>query len=139
LGRAVFQFRKFLVPTFNRRFQHGEFDYDLGIYKKGMYRDSWDFMKKMFTEYKQAKMTLLGFTKKELKELRNTPEGREQLKNLIRTMVEVINIAFAAAIGIILTKAAEEDEDDKVLAFMAYQANRHYREMSFLLKSSFFL
>jgi hypothetical protein len=139
LGRAVFQFRKFLVPTFNRRFQHGEFDYDLGIYKKGMYRDSWDFMKKMFTEYKQAKMTLLGFTKKELKELRNTPEGREQLKNLIRTMVEVINIAFAAAIGIILTKAAEEDEDDKVLAFMAYQANRHYREMSFYLSPpSFF-
>jgi hypothetical protein len=125
LGRAVGQFRKFFIPGLYRRWQHSNFDFQLGIQREGMYRTSLSMMKRIAIQAKEDRTALLSITQKEWENL-----SLEQKKNIIRSGVELTSIALAVVFGAILTKASEDDEDNDVLAFMAYQANRHYREMS---------
>jgi hypothetical protein len=131
LGSLLTQFRGFIVPTVNRRWQTKQFDFQLGVEKEGMYRTTGKMLQKAFKEARYLDMLLLRATEEEKKEwLRDNPE---LYKNIIRTRVETATIVMVVMTGAILTKLAEDDDDNPYLAFLAYQANRNYKEMTFSL------
>jgi hypothetical protein len=131
LGRLVSQFRKFIVPTVNRRWQTKQFDFQLGVEKEGMYRTTGKMLWATYKETGLLDALLLRSTNKEINEM--LKKNPELYKNIIKTKVELAGIVGAIMIGAILTKLAEDDDDNPYLAFLAYQANRHYKEMTFSL------
>lgn len=131
LGSFVTQFRGFVVSTVNRRWQSRQFDFQLGTQEEGMYRTTGRVLKALYDQGALWDNILLRSTSKEIKKILG--DNPEFYKNLIRTKVEIMTIAGALMLGAILTKMAEDDEDNAALAFMAYQANRHYKEISFSL------
>lgn len=138
LGRFVMQFRKFIVPGFNRRWQGQEFDFQSGREVEGMYRSYGRFLSDIWERCQGQRHQLLSTTKEEWK--RWQTEDPEGFNNLIRSHVEVANIIAALGFGAFLSAIVDgEDDDEPLLAFAAYQMNRHYSEMSFFTNpKSFF-
>lgn len=129
LGRMLMQFRKFIPSGFVRRFKGMEYDYLRNENVQGMYFTSFEFLKNIRKELKDTQMGLLSLTQKQWDEL-----PIERKKEIIKSIVEVATVIMAVVVGSILTGMVEDDEEDNaVLAFIAYQANRHFDEMSFFI------
>jgi len=134
LGRTALLFRKFIRPGYLRRYKKQQYDFQIDTPTEGYYRTSGRFLSSIWREAKERQQGLLATTQEQWDQL----EPYEQA-NIVRTQVEVGYMLAALTIGGVLTALADggDDEvDDKLLAFTAYQANRLYTELSFYTNPS---
>lgn len=129
IGRMMMLFRKFIVPSVNRRFDKKYFHYDSQMEIEGYYRTTAKFMIKLFQEIKAGKLEIAS-TWKDL-----TPMERA---NVIRLTID-IGYSLAAAILIGVLGNLEGDDDDWVYNMASVQVNRLYMDLRFYTSSKEFL
>jgi hypothetical protein len=137
LGRMLKTFRKFIISPGNRRYGKLEYNYQEGldddgntIKQEGMYRS----MLRIYQDAKQLaredkEMLLSGAFKEKWAKMDDV-----QRQNYLRIRRELATVLGAFTIYLLLTNIVDEDDEDlanQLLAFTAYQANRHITEMSF--------
>lgn len=127
MGRMGMMFRKYIVPSLNRRFETRRYNYKGQTYTEGYYRTVGNFIKKMYTELKQGQFALLA----------NYDQLTDAQKaNFARAMTEY---AYFLGTGILIMAIGMLDdgkEDDLwIVDMMAYQVNRVYTELGMFTPS----
>ncbi len=118
MGRMALMFRKWIKPGINRRFDPKRYDYSLDKEVEGMYITSWNFLKKVKGDLRSV-MTIY-----------NELTPGEQA-NIRRTALELSYMIGAALLAAILEAQIDDDDDEKLLAFTAYQFNRMQTDLMF--------
>ncbi len=121
VGRLAIMFRKFLKPGWNRRFEKLTYNEEGEIYTEGYYTTTWNFMKVLAKDLRQSNFQV-GSRWNELTE-------REK-RNLIRTLTEASFMLGTAILASALTNMSDDDDDNQLLAFAAYEAYRTHSELS---------
>lgn len=118
IGRMALMFRKWIKPGINRRFDPKRYDYSLDKEVEGMYVTSWNFLKKVKGDLRSV-MTIY-----------NELTPGEQA-NIRRTALELSYMIGAALLAAILEAQIDDEDDEKLLAFTAYQFNRMQTDLMF--------
>jgi hypothetical protein len=121
LGRMALMFRGWLKPGFNRRFEDTKFNYNIGTEVEGFYRTGYNFLKQLILDIKEGQFSVARNWKK----LSSTERA-----NMYRLIAEVSYMLSAVILINILQNLSDDDEENKALDHIAYQANRFYTEMS---------
>jgi hypothetical protein len=130
LGSMAMMFRRFVVPTFLRRWGPKRYEERTEEYEEGMYVTTAKFGRRLIRNLEETKSFMLS---------REWATADDMTKaNVIRTIGEVITITSAiilANVAISLAKNAQEQQDEdtamKMWNFMAYQALRLKAEFLF--------
>jgi len=122
LFRLGVMFRKYIKPGWNRRFQKKAWNYEAEIYREGYYTTAWNFIKNMRKELKEGQFSL----GKQWSNLTPTEKA-----NFNRLAVEWAYVIATAALFTVLSNWADDDDDNALLAFSAYEAARLYSEIRF--------
>jgi hypothetical protein len=124
LGRMGIMFRKFIVPGVKRRYKKSSYIERLGEYSEGYYRTTGRFFSNLAKELRTMQFLALG---SEWNKLTKYEKG-----NIIKTLSEVVFlIATLILAGIFLAKAKDDDDDELMYSFLAYQALRFKAELLF--------
>lgn len=121
LGRLAMMFRKYLLPSLNRRYGKAKFDYMLDQEVEGMYTSAFKFMGSLISDLRQGQFNYAASYDK---------LSDHQKANMKRTLVEVSTL-----FGLMITAAAlasfADDDDEKswALNFLALSVNRLYTEL----------
>lgn len=134
-GKLVLLFRKFLVSMGQARLRGIEyafipegkltpeqrrFSYALQEYEEGTYVT---LLRYLYTSIKQKKLNLL------LTDWKNLSDS--QIVNIKRSVVElIITTAFLPLLAMLTAQAADDDDDNEYLYFLAYQLKRLDTELS---------
>lgn len=124
LGRMALMFRKFIKPGWNRRFEKLTYSEEGEIYTEGYYTTLGRFMKSLFKDLADMKFQLGS----RWKDLNDTEKS-----NMYRVATEVAFLFATAIIGSLLTNLSDDDEENQLLAFSAYQALRLHSELQFYI------
>lgn len=120
IGRMAILFRKWIKPSFNRRFGYSGYNYDIQAWTEGYYRTLGRFLLNVTKELKEGQLSLA--TMKD----RLTPTERA---NITRAATEVGHL-LAVAIVIALIESGDDDEDKPWFQSMVeYQLRRLYTEI----------
>ncbi len=124
VGRMSFLFRKFIVPSFEKRWANANtpgFNLKSRKYEEGFYISFGKFMHSLFTEMKAANVSMSTF--------RNTWNKTDDYRRagVIKATYEIGSILVLALILGMLE--GDIDDDDKLVQFIIYQINRLYTEM----------
>ena len=123
VGRLGILFRKWLKPAFNRRFDRQYYNYSLDQEVEGMWITTGNFMKQLFTEYKEGQ-----FTFSRVKEAYNElPDNKKA--NIRRTLTEQGLFLATLFTASALVGLADDDDDNWLLNMAAYQAERLSTEL----------
>ena len=120
LFRLAWQFRKWMVPYWNRRYGKGMYHAEKGDYQEGFYKVVGRFIKQMYTEVKLGEFSL----RKNWNML-----SQQEKANFYKVMSEVGHILGFMVLAALLTAGADDDEDNWWLQMGAYQANRAVTEL----------
>lgn len=123
VGRMAMMFRKWIVPSLNKRFKGASYNYDLQSWQEGYYRTTWKFLGQMVKELKEGKFALIA----NFKNLSETEKA-----NIIRATTEVSHlVALTLVLGLI---DWPDNKDRSQLSAMAeYQLRRLYSEIGVLV------
>lgn len=127
LGRAAMLFRKWFVPSMNRRFEKKYRNYMIGDDLEGFHRTAGRFYWQLIKELKEGQLTFAS-----AKENYNNLSDADKA-NVTRSMVEVGYFLAASILGGILTGLAGDDDDDYLLNMAAYQAQRFSTELGIFI------
>jgi hypothetical protein len=118
LGRLALMFRKYLVPSINRRYLKKQYNFEGDVYTEGYYNTSFRFIKLLFTELKQGQYSILKSY--------NTLDAYEKanVKRFATEVVMLIAIALLAAFVF-----DDDDNDSWGFNLMAYETNRLMTEL----------
>lgn len=83
-GRMVIMFRKWMIPAWNRRFEAGRYDYDLGDTSEGYWVSTAHFIKNMVKEIRAGRSVIT---------LYNSLSETEK-RNLTRSLGELMQVAI---------------------------------------------
>lgn len=114
VGRAAIMFRKYMRPSWNRRFQKGQFDMDLDQWVEGYYRTTGRFLKQLGIDLKNGEFNL----QREWKNLDDTERA-----NVIRAITEVSHFIIASA-AVALLSGIEPTERTWLEKQILYQSLR---------------
>lgn len=102
LGRLAMLFRRWIVPSLNRRYQKARYNYDLHDWDEGYYRTAWRVLKDMVKGLREHQTGIM-VTWNQLKDFEKA--------NISRAITEMGFFALVlAAIGVI--GAIKDDDDD---------------------------
>ena len=127
LGRLAIMFRKWIVPSINKRFSSAQYNMDTQEWQEGYYRSLWRFVQQNIKDIKEG---TLQFTTRydELHPI--------EKQNLTRALTEVGTYG-ALAIVLAILDALKGDDDDKELPYIVtlleYQARRLKTELGALV------
>jgi hypothetical protein len=127
LGRAAMLFRKWFVPSMNRRFENKYRNYMIGDDLEGFHRTAGKFYWQLIKELKEGQLTFAS-----AKENYNNLSDNDKA-NVTRSMTEVGYFLAASILGGILTGLAGDDDDDYLLNMAAYQAQRFSTELGIFI------
>lgn len=114
IGRMAMMFRKYMRPSWNRRFGKGQYNMDLDEWVEGYYRTTGRFMTQLYKELRQGQLDIVGSYHK----LNATERA-----NIVRALTEVGHFAVVcAAIG--LLSSVEPKNRTWLEKQMLYQALR---------------
>jgi hypothetical protein len=125
VGRLAFLFRRFVVPTFSKRwknFSGPKFNVKRNAMEEGFYISLFKFLAALTKEMKLANINMSHFKN----EWNKTEKFRQA--NVKRAATELITLLALA----LITKLMEgeiDDDDEPALAFTFYQLNRMYVEL----------
>jgi len=121
IGRFVIMFRKWMWPSWDRRFRSAIHNYDLGETEEGYYVTTYNFMKRLFKELKTTRdftfMDKLTVTEK---------------ANLRKALTEIIQFAVVS-LGVLILDAGDDDDDDDddyMSKFTEFQVRRLRSELA---------
>jgi len=123
IGRAAFNFRKWMIPAINRRWKGYYKNYELQSEVEGYYNTSWRFMKGLLTDIKEGNASIM----KSWYSLKDFEKA-----NLKRAMAEMAIFIAALAVMTALSGLEGEDDDDWVLNMAIYQSKRFVTELGAL-------
>ena len=125
LGRMAIMFRKWMKPSYNRRFKSVSYNFDLGEWTEGYYITSARFLKQLAKDLRQGQFSLAANYKK----LTKTEKA-----NIKRALTEVGHfLILAAALAFI---DWPDDKDRPWLTKMIeYQTRRLYTELGVMVPS----
>jgi hypothetical protein len=118
LGRLFFQFRKYVVPGFDRRWRKSHYDEILGSEQEGFYRAFGRFI----TGLKEDKFHIIKSYKK---------LSDKDKMNVNRTLRELTTFLATAVLIGALSSLRGDDSDEKILAFALVQLKRLKAESAF--------
>ena len=128
LGRMAFMFRKFVVPGFKRRWAGKAYIERLDDFVEGNYISTGRFLANFMKDLYHFKFTMAA----------NWNElSDHERANIRRTLTEVSFLIMAIVvsnIAITKLKSDEDDEDERMWSFIAYQALRLRAELLFFIK-----
>lgn len=113
IGRMAIMFRKWIVPSWNRRFSHGKFDYDLNDTREGYYRTTFNFIKALFSEANKSKSIIYIY--KHLSE--------KERRNLSRALAETLQFILVS-VGLGLLDLDTDDKSPWHKKMLEYQMRR---------------
>ena len=118
VGRLALMYRKFLVPSYKRRYDSLQMNQELGAVTEGFYRTFWNTFVRDLRDYKFNVMQ--NWTT-------YTPFEQAQIKRTLAELTVILTIV--SLIGIMLLIAGDDEEDDAVKKtymynFMMYQLIR---------------
>ena len=119
IGRMAMMFRKYMRPSYNRRFESVKYNQDLESWTEGYYSTSWRFFAQMFKDAKGLQLNLASnWDKLTLTEKSNIRKAITEMSH------------FLAALLVMSLFGGKGDRDrpwrDKMLE---YQARRLYNEL----------
>lgn len=124
LGRMVLAYRKWIVPGIKKRFYKEEYRELEGDFREGMYRTYVNFFNKFFKEMRAHGVA------SSLSQWDNLTD--HQKANIKRTNYEIAFFLTASVLAtFLINMKGDDDDDDKLLNAVAYQAYRYRLEMSF--------
>ena len=109
LGRLALMYRKFLAPSYQRRYQSLRMNEELGAATEGFYRTFWNTFIRDLRDYKFNVMQ--NWTT-------YTPFEKAQIKRMLAEITLILTMT--ALIGILYLIAGDDDEDDAVSKTYAY-------------------
>jgi hypothetical protein len=132
LGRMGMLFRKFIVPGLNRRFEKQEYNQEGEIWVEGYYRTFGrvsvnmikNFIKNLKGDLNEANI-VAGSRWSDLQDFEKA--------NMLRTLTEATFMLATAVLASALTELADDDEDNWLIGFMAYEAHRIHSEFQFYI------
>ena len=122
-GRLVMMFRKWVIPSLNRRFQGENYSFDLDDVEQGYYNSTYQFLKTLAQDLKSHQFNL-GMRWKEL--------NPTQRANALRAVAEVGQF-LALVIGFTLLSGAWDGDDEWYKSFTLYQMRRLQTELGVLI------
>lgn len=123
LGRAAILFRKWIVPSFERRFSKTAYNANLGTQTEGYYRTAWRIAGRVIKELKAGQFAMST--------LNLSPMEKANLKKAAMEYATFIMIAILAN-GI---EWPEDKDKPYAMALMELNARRQYRELGALVPS----
>lgn len=126
-GRMAFMFRKFIVPGFKRRWGKRDYIERLGEVVEGNYRTTGRFAGQLARDLIELKFQI-GTHWNEMSD--------HEKANIRRTITEVAFLVSAivlANIAIVKIKEIDDEGEERLWAFMAYQALRLKSELLFFM------
>lgn len=122
IGRLGMMYRKWMRPSYNRRFRELTYNFDLQEWEEGYYRTSLRFLWNVAKELREAKFSLVANW--------NQLSQREKY-NIKRAATEVAHFLIIAAIlGFV---EWPDDEDSWVLSMLELQCRRLYTELGVMV------
>lgn len=134
VGILVHLFRKWIRPSYNRRFRKYSYNYDLDADTEGYYRSLTGFMRTMLRQAKMHEMSLAAIPK-------DTWNKMEDYKkqNVVRAVTEMATVAALYALSCLIGSGPDDDDDDYYDSWgtqmAAYQIQRLYTELASLTPS----
>jgi hypothetical protein len=128
LGRMGFMFRKFVVPGFKRRWGKKDYVERLGDFVEGNYITTGRFFHQLGRDLIQFKFDLMAEDWKNLSD--------HEKANVKRTLTELTALTMAiilANVAIAAIKEIDDDDEERMWSFMAYQALRLKAELLFFV------
>jgi len=123
VGRLVSMFRKFMVQSYNRRFESHNFDYDIQAEQEGYYATSANFLKTLYQDVKHGQLHLATHW--------NELAPQERM-NMMKSMTEVGTfIALSTALGLI-TFSTDKDRP-WAAKMLEYEMKRLHLEMGSMI------
>ena len=119
-GRLLMMYRKWIIPSINRRFQRKSFNYDMDAYTEGYYNTFGRFLLNVGKDIKNGKLNLIA----NWKELDSHSKA-----NLKRSLAEIGHYGAIILSLFALSKAWEDDDDDWTKGFVMYQLERLKNEI----------
>ena len=134
IGRLIFQFRKYFVPQFDRRWADKHINAALGEEEEGYYRTAARVWKKLNDETNVMKFLMMMKSPFNNEQLKQKGLTDLEISNTIKTATEIYFILGCMVIGGALSMLAGElDDDEPILSWginmSAYQMNRLSTEM----------
>lgn len=125
IGRMALLFRRWIKPGWNRRFEKLTYNEEGEVYTEGYYYTTYRFFKNLITGLAQAK-DKLAEADQDQEKLTATEKA-----NLIRAGSEFAFLLATATLASLATSLADDDEDNWVYAFVAYELLRVHSELQF--------
>ena len=126
IGRSAAMFRKFIVPGWKRRWGNTKINELKGGYTSGNYRDFGRFTVRLMKDLFALRMNLMS-------ENWNKLSDRERA-NILKALGEIQFLLMSIVMSqAFLNMGENDDEDDRLLAFMQYQAHRLTSELLFFV------
>lgn len=126
IGRMAIIFRKWMRPSYNRRFRNLKYNYDLQDWEEGYYNTTGRFLWQLAKELKQGKFALIA-NWKELEE--------KEKRNIIRAATETGHLlAVFALLTFVIGKWDDGDKDKSwMLRMFDLQARRLFTELGAMI------
>jgi len=123
LGRMAYMFRKFVVPGFRRRWGREMFIERIGQYVEGNYISTIKFFRNYWRDLFGLKFALMSENWAALSD--------HEKANIRRTLAEATFVIGAIIAASALAKAGDDDDDEWLISFLAYQSYRLRAELLF--------
>lgn len=123
IGRMGMMFRKWMRPSWNRRFNSATYNYDLQAWTEGYYRTTGRFFLALAQDMRQAQFDIAS----RWKEMTQTEKA-----NVKRALIEVAHfLAVTAAIGLI--EWSDDRDRPWLVRMVEYQLRRLYTELGAMI------
>jgi len=122
-GKFLLLFRNYLIPGLRARFGHGDMlqvDHELGAITRGSYKTGFDFLRSMIENK-------LNYTKV------MSMMSEIDKQNMRRNLYDVMTVTLTMMMYNLLKGIADDDDENYLAAFGAYQARRLYTETTAFL------
>lgn len=127
-GKLMIMFRKWMMPSYNRRFQRSMFNNDLDAYTEGYYNTGFQFLSNIVKDLKKGSLDLTA----NWNNLNNT-----QKANIKRSMIEIGQFMMILLASTLASKYWDDDKDMWYKNFIIYQLNRLKTEIGVFMPTGY--
>lgn len=120
IGRLGMLYRKWIRPSFNRRFGSASYNFDLQAWTEGYYNTTGKFLTRLGKELIRGQLTLASNW--------NNLTGTEK-SNIKRAITEVSHLLATMAVISIIENSDEDDDNIWLTKMIEYQSRRLFTEL----------